>query len=370
MHLLIDCRSIHRAMGGIGRAAQNLLAELAAHPRGHRITALIGAECPEEAIPGGIEAVQAEAGMIDEMFEQLGLPVLLDELKVDAYLNTTFSIPALAARCKQLAIIHDVVFEDHPEWVEDALRAYLQKWSRFAARHADRIITVSQHAKSRIMGHYGIAADRIAVIPNGIASGDFLVPSAAQVAEVAARLALGRDYLLYLGTCEIKKGIPELLAAFALLVEGGYRGTLVLAGGKGGPAYDLAGELRRLGIHERVRNLGYVSDADKRPLLAGAQLLVYPSRYEGFGLPPLEALALGTPCVVSGETSIPEAVGPHALQVDVTDAPRFAEALRWGLAHQPFRAAARSQGPAWAQRFSWRAAADAYLDACESLMAS
>jgi glycosyltransferase involved in cell wall biosynthesis len=370
MKCLIDARGIHPAMGGIGQMSVHLLRELGAYVRGHHLTSIIGSACTGNLRIEGVDFIQVDAAMIDESFEQLGLPALLENLQPDIYLNTAFSIPALKTCRRQIGVIHDVVFEDHPEWVELGLRTYLQKWSRFAAQHADRVVTVSKHAQQRISQVYGIPLERIAVIPNGIAEDSFIWPSSVEIRRVKQRYGLDLPYLVYLGTVEPKKGTPELLTSFAQLVQNGFAGRLVLAGGRSGPAYDLEADVTRLGLSGRVRHLGYVDEADKKPLISGAQLMVYPSRYEGFGLPPLEALALGVPCVASRETSIPEVVGDHALLVDPTDTMAFAAALARGLSDEHFRSRSRQQGPGWARRFSWKIAANAYLDLCESLVSS
>ena len=367
MHIALDCRSIHRHMGGIGRAACELVRHLGAAPGGHRITALRGADAPQDFPASGVEFLQVQAGMVDEHFEQLGLPGVLQEIGADLYVNTTFSIPAIKTTRYQVAVIHDVVFEDNPEWVEPSLRGYLQRWSRFAAAHADQVITVSDHARSRICEVYGLAASKVSRIYNGIGETAFIAPSMEEVANVRRKYGLENAFLLYIGTREPKKGIAELLRAFAHVVSGGFAGSLVLAGAGGDPRLDSKAAAIASGVSERTRILGYVTDEEKRALFGGCALFVYPSRYEGFGLPPLEALALGKPCVVSNATSIPEIVGDAALITDVTDTIQFAAALTKGLQDTDYRLRAKEAGPKRAKEFTWPRAATEFIRVFESL---
>jgi glycosyltransferase involved in cell wall biosynthesis len=367
MHIAVDCRSVHPHMGGIGRAALELVRALGAEPRSHRISMIVGKGHSCDLQFTSINVVTAEAAMIDERFEQLYLPSLLAELGVDLYLNSTFSIPAIKTTRYQLAIIHDVVFEDRPEYVEPRLRSYLSRWSRFTATHADRVLTVSDHARDRISSTYGIDRSRVVRAYNGIAALSFEAPDEGDVTLVRVKYHLKDPFILYLGTVEIKKGICELLRAFRLTLDAGFSGCLVLAGGKGGPDFVLEREVRAAGCEGRVRALGYVDETDKKPLLRACTLFVYPSLYEGFGLPPLEAMALGVPCVVSDQTSLPEIVGDAALVARVQDPPDFARALDKGLSDKGFRAEAGIAGPARAREFSWERSAGEILDLCQSL---
>jgi len=368
MHITLDCRSIHRHMGGIGRAAWDLAVQMAQRPRDHHITVIVGAQPPKNLDIPSAELLMVEAGMIDQHFEQLGLPAILEEIKADIYLNTTFTVPALKTSVSQVAIIHDVVFEDNPEWVEPGLGRYLKKWSRFAAQHADRIITVSDHAKSRIEMVYGLDGKKVTRIYNGIASSAFEVPSQEAIFQTLSKYHITQPYLLYLGTLEPKKGTPQLINAFADMAHQGYAGTLVLAGSLGGPEFDFDALINQHGIAAQIARPGYIDEMDKNTLIAGAELFVYPSLYEGFGLPPLEAMALGVPCVTSNLTSIPEVVGEHAICVDIKNQAAFVHAMHQGIHDEVFRQKVNKAGPQHAHTFTWESAAQQYLDVCEELV--
>jgi glycosyltransferase involved in cell wall biosynthesis len=357
-------------MGGIGRAALELVRALAARPAGHRITMIVGAGYGCDLASENLSIVTVDAAMIDERFEQLHLPSLLEEIAPDLYLNTSFSVPAIKTTKAQVAIIHDVVFEDHPEYVEPGLRAYLSRWARFAASHADHVITVSDHARERIQCLYGAEPSKVTRIYNGIPSSSFVSPEERDVAQVRSRFDLQGPFILYLGTIEIKKGIVELLKAFRRASDSGFGGTLVLAGGKGGPEFDLERQIKIEGCEGRVRSLGFVDEAAKKPLMKACSLFVYPSLYEGFGIPPLEAMALGVPCVVSDLTSLPEIVGEAALIAKVQEPVEFANVLIRAIGDADFRRAAAVAGPARAREFTCERLATQVLELCKLLVAA
>ncbi len=212
------------------------------------------------------------------------------------------------------------------------------------------------------MGPAGISR-----VYNGISQHSFDVPDSQEEARVRSKFGLGRPFLLYIGTIEEKKGVRELLQAFRLLVGSGYPGDLVLAGGGGPGRSELERESREGGCGDRIRFLGYIDESDKKPLHMAASCFVYPSLYEGFGIPPLEAMALGVPCVVSDHTSLPEVVGSAALVAPVLDPKKFASVLQRGLNDVEFRRSAATAGPDRARYFRWEDSAAQVLSLCENL---
>lgn len=367
MHIALDCRSIHPHMGGIGRAALDLGRALGERSRGNSITMIVAADRVGDLEVRGVHILPADGAMIDERYDQLILPSALEQLGADVYLNTTFSVPAVKTTKVQASIIHDVIFEDHPDYVEPNLSRYLRRWSRFAVEHADHVLTVSDHARERIREVYGIDPSRITRIYNGIAPSCFEVPRQLDLDGVRAAYDLQEPFILYLGSIEPKKGIRELLAAYRKASDDGLSETLVLAGGKAGPDFDLDAEIRNTGMATRVRVLGFVEESKKRSLLKAASLFVYPSLYEGFGLPPLEAMALGVPTLVSDQTSLPEIVGTAAIVTPVGEAEVFAQALHRGVRDEVFRRRASAAGPVRSREFSWEQAAGQVLDLLERL---
>lgn len=367
MHLAIDCRAVHPRMGGIGRAAWDLACEMTRQAYDHRITVLKGPLAPESFVVPGADVESVTGAMIDESFEQFQLPSILERLRVDVYLNPLYSVPAVKTTVHQVAFIQDVLFEDRPEWVAPHLRAYLSRWARLTALESSHVLTPSEYARSRIRTVYGIEDTRITRVHHGARAEWFIPPDPRDVERAVRKFALPSPFILYLGTVEPKNGVLALVDAFSRLAMNGFKGCLALAAGRSDVSCDLEGAVIRSGVSRQIRVLGQMEDAERKALLAACALFVHPSLYEGFGFLPLEAMALGRPTVVSGETCLPEVAGNVALVAEVKDAEAFARTLGRGLNDQEFRASAAINGPAHARSFSWVSSSKAILSLCESL---
>lgn len=252
---------------------------------------------------------------------------------------------------RHVVTIHDASVLDHPEWFSAGFAA----WYRFLlprlAKNAVRILTVSEFSRKRLAETLSMDPERISVVPNGVDAKFETVQSKAAEA-VLKRLGLPRDYVLALGSLEPRKNISGLLSAWALLLsrkEIEEDVHLVVAGGKS----SLFRDAGLPALPDRVVLTGYIRDQDLPALYSRALAFVYPSLYEGFGLPPLEAMACGAPVVASGSTSIPEVTGNAALLVDPHEAESIAEGLRSVLGDADLRAALRAAGLERVKVFSW-----------------
>jgi glycosyltransferase involved in cell wall biosynthesis len=276
----------------------------------------------------------------------------------------------LRARLPTVVTVHDLTLVTHPEWHEAAKVRYFGWALRRAVAAADRVLCVSATTAADLVEHLGVAAERVDVTPLGT---DLVPASEDEVARLRARLDLQGPYLLGLGTHEPRKDLPTLVRAFAALARE-LPHTLVLAGLAGWGSGALAGAVAASGVAERVRLTGYVPERDKAALLSGADLLAYPSRYEGFGLPVLEAMACGTPVVTTTGGSLPEVAGDAALLVPPGDAQQLAAAVLKLLGDQAARADQARRGRARAAAFTWERCADltvvAYRKALDGRRAS
>ena len=367
MRILWDCRSIGPHMGGIARAAAGWLHEfLCQMPDGWNVEALFSASCkPEQAfrvVPGLECAARAhfvEAGMVAPRFEQLALPAILERHRIDLYINPCFTIPAIKTTRVQCSVVHDIVFLDHPEWVDSRLRKYLEHGTDLSLRRADAVFTVSDYSKSRIQqlatarGWDGAAEIRV-VRP---AISENLLRAASEHARAASAEGGHEKLLLYVGAAERKKGVLTLLDAYVLLRRrlGGNCPLLVVAGGQGGQRFDLQAELQQRRLDSGVEVKGVVTEREKFDLLRRATVFVFPSLYEGFGIPPLEAMAFGTPVVAARSTSLPEVLGDAALFAEPGDAESLAAAIVRALEDTELRSALSVKGQERAARYSWTA---------------
>ena len=265
----------------------------------------------------------------------------------------------LRAGLPTVVTVHDLTLVTHPEWHEAAKVRYFGWALRRAVAGADRVLCVSATTARDLAEHLGVDGGRVDVTPLGT---DLVPASDEEVAQLRARLGLDGPYLLGLGTLEPRKDLPTLVRAFAA-VAAELPHTLVLAGLAGWGSDELAEAVAASGAAERIRLTGYVPEPDKAALLTGADLLAYPSRYEGFGLPVLEAMACGTPVVTTTGGSLPEVAGDAAVLVPPGDPEQLAAAVLKLLGDQAAWADQARRGRARAAAFTWERCADLTADA-------
>ena len=266
--------------------------------------------------------------------------------------NMGFAMPRLSP-CPVVVTIYDLSFIHYPDSFPPLQRRYLTSATADACRRARRIITISASGRQDVQRHYDVAPERIDVVMPGVGEAFRPLP-AAEIAAFRPARTLPERFLLHVGTLQPRKNIPVLLEALARLDRADL--SLVLIGGKGW-LYDAIFErVNALGLAERVRFAGYVDD-DELPLwYNAAAALVFPSLYEGFGLPIVEALACATPVVAANTSSLPEAGGAAALYFDPRDPDALAARLAELLDDDVLQARLRREGPAQAAQFSWERA--------------
>jgi glycosyltransferase involved in cell wall biosynthesis len=245
--------------------------------------------------------------------------------------------------------VHDLTLLTHPEWHEASKVRYFGWALRRAVRSARRVLCVSATTARDLAERLEVAPGRIDVTRLGT---DLRPAGEAEVAALRRRLGLDGPYLLGLGTVEPRKDLPTLVRAFASLA-GELPHRLVLAGLAGWGQGALAAAVAQSGVADRVLLTGYLPEADKAALFTGADVFAYPSRYEGFGLPVLEAMACGTPVVTTTGGSLPEVAGDAALLVDPGDPDALAAALAKLAGDPAARQAAAARGRTRAAAFTW-----------------
>jgi glycosyltransferase involved in cell wall biosynthesis len=250
----------------------------------------------------------------------------------------------------EVVTIHDLTALHHPEMCT----ADVLQWPgllRRAVRRGAWVHTVSDFVAEEVRAAFPEVADRVVAVPNGIE-----LPALADATSDAAagRRRAGADrYVLAIGTVEPRKDLPGLVAAFGLLAADDPDLRLVIVGSDGLAAADLAAAIAASPAADRIVRIGRVADRERLALLRGAEVVAYPSRYEGFGLVPLEAMAVGTPVVATHVGAIPEVVGDAALLVPAGDPTALADALGRVLADAELRSRLRRAGDVRVARFDW-----------------
>ncbi len=263
-----------------------------------------------------------------------------------------------------VATIHDLAFEHLPETFTRRGSLQLKLTVRRTARRAARIATVSDFSRRDLIRTYGLPADKVQVTYNGIESHFSPLPrSAGEAEEVRRQFGIERDFILAVGSLQPRKNLVRLIRAYAKLrtEQAGFNHQLVIVGRKLWLADEVLAEVSRRDWAEDVILTGYVGDDDLPALYRSATAFVYPSLFEGFGLPPLEAMACGTPVVTSNTSSLPEVAGDAALLIDPYDQSSIEDALLRIVQDQPLRARLREKGIEQAGKFSWRDAAEKTL---------
>jgi len=289
------------------------------------------------------------------LWEQVVQPVELARRRSQLLHALAYVLP-LAWSGPSVVTVYDLSFWRTPERFPAAQRLYLSTLTRLAVRRAARVIAISQSTQRDVVELLGAPADRVRVVPLAIEDEFRPVTDTAALADLRRRRDLPEHMILYVGTLEPRKNLVTLLEAYARCRGDASPGSplppLVLAGGKGWGYEAIFAAVERLGLGEAVLFPGFVPHGELPLWYSAADVLVYTSLYEGFGLPVLEALACGTPVITSNVSSLPEVAGEAGLLVDPTDAAALAEALRqvWGDAD--LRREMRTRGLAQAARFS------------------
>jgi glycosyltransferase involved in cell wall biosynthesis len=294
-------------------------------------------------------------------WEQLVLPRRLHHDAITLLHGSVNALP-LAWRGPSVVTILDLTFMLLPEAFNRANRLYLRWMAAFAAARADRIITISEATRQDVINHLRVPAERVERIYCGVESRFRPLDDGRALRELRDRWGLGDGFILYLATIEPRKNLIRLIDAYAeLRRRGATKLPLVLAGGPGWGVDMIVRRVHETGMEQSVRFVGFVPEPEMPLWYNAADLFVYPSEYEGFGLPPLEALACGTPVVASNRSSLPEVVGEAGILVDPTDTVAMADAMQRVLEDERLQSRLSTAGPTRARPFTWRRMAEETL---------
>ena len=287
--------------------------------------------------------------------------------KVDVLHSTTFCVPD-DHYGKLVLTIHDNSVLLFPDYHTEANRLHCLEGILKAACRADRLIAVSESCKRDLVEYLAVPPEKIVVTPEAARKGFARVTDRKLLGALQKKYKMDASYILNVGTLEPRKNVRRLIEAYALLPPNLRREVqLVIAGGEGWLSSDLGMVVRRLGLSDRVRFLGYVRDEELVTLYSFAELFVYPSLYEGFGLPVVEAMACGAPVISSNRSSIPEVAGKATVLVNPEDVLELACAMEVLLEKPEYRRKLSKLGLERAQEFSWKKTAEQTLAVYQEL---
>ena len=372
MRVGFDATSLAQQLTGIGRYTLELLRALTRYEPDLDIVLMahrpVDGTLARERVPMRPMLPSLQLGNRSGWM-QTALPVAVARGRLDVCHYTNYHAPLLR-QSPYVVNVHDISLlhgaANHPARRVMVMRPLL----RTVARRADAVICLTHAAGNEVAEELDVDPARVHVIP--AAAADYFQPVAdpARLDAVGGRYGVKPGFLLVVGTIEPRKNLVRLVNAYATLRKRGFSESLVICGGWGWKSDDLKPEIERLGLTEAVVFTGFVPDADLVGLLSMCGAFTYPSLYEGFGLPIIEALACGAPTVTSDRGATAEVAGDAALLIDPEDTNALTEALALALFDQPTRARLRAAGLERAKHFSWERAAHETADLYRAVAAN
>jgi glycosyltransferase involved in cell wall biosynthesis len=366
MHVCIDVSPAVHRRAGLGRYAQELTAALLASGVPGDWTVFYNRSSEARLEPPLDTAARLATRLGDKpwrasvlLAHALGIPQ--DRLfpGIDLFHGTDHLLPRLD-RARSVFTLHDLTFALCPETHATLNRRFLTAMMPVFLRRADRVIADSEYTRQDAVRLYGFPASRVTVVYPGVAS-RFRPSGPEQVGDVRRKYSLPPRFTLFVGTIEPRKNLTVLAEAHRDLRSRGFEQKLVIVGRKGWLHEGFFRRVHELGLEGEVLLPGFVADEDLPALYTAADLFVYPSIYEGFGLPVLEAMACGTPVVCSDASSLPEVVGDAALLFSPKDTAALCVAMSRALTDASLRDELRAKGLARAAGFTWERTAQQTL---------
>jgi len=349
----IDARKLHDF--GIGTYIRNLLRQLARIDHDTEYVLL----CREADLGVGAQLgvnfrTVLEPSPNYSLREQVHVPWVLRREKPDLFHAPHYVLPA-GVPCRSVVTIHDCIHLMFPQYLPNRMAyAYARASMWAAARRSDCILTVSEASKRDILHFFNVPPEKIVVVYNAIDDHFWATPPDEDVARVRERYQLDHQFVLYVGNIKPHKNLVRLIESFAEFRQTGFDDVkLLIIGDEISKLPALRRAVHRHKLHKHVRFLGYVSEQTLAILYRLAAVFVFPSLYEGFGLPPLEAMASGTPVVTSNVSSLPEVAGDAAVLVDPYDTDSIVDGLRRVVGDPGLAADLRARGLLRAREFSW-----------------
>ncbi|HEY8411080.1 MAG TPA: glycosyltransferase family 1 protein [Pyrinomonadaceae bacterium] len=370
MRIAIDAHSVGAKLGGNESYALNLIEALAQIDRVNDYTLYVTTPAAFERFNRRWPNFRVHTTLPHTPLIRIPLTLSAELRKnpVDV-LHVQFTAPPFCP-CPVVVSIHDLSFEHLPQTFNRRSRTQLRLTVRHSARRAAKILTLSEHTRRDVIETYGVAPDVVSAIPLAAPAHFGPVTHDKELQRVRHTYGIDGDYVLSVGSIQPRKNLVRLIKAYAALrgARAGNKCPKLVIVGKCAWLYDeTLRALEQTGVEDSVVLTGYVPEPDLPALYSGALCFIYPSYFEGFGLPPLEAMKCGAPVIVGNATSLPEVVGDAALKVDPFDVSAIAAAMDQLINNSELRAELRVKGLARAKMFDWNDTAQRTLAVYEQV---
>jgi len=299
---------------------------------------------------------------------RIPIPIQAATGNLDLFHSPDFVLPAVRGPIPKLLTVHDLSFIHYPETFTPALVRYLNQVVPRSIEQAHQILADSQATRQDLIDYWQVPDDKVTVLYSGVSNNFKPITDKGRLTEIRKRYDLGDEpYLLGVGTLQPRKNYSLLIHAFKKVAQH-YPHNLFIAGGRGWLYDEMMTQVNRLDLNDRVRFLGFVADDDLPALYSQAALFVFPSLYEGFGLPLLEAMACGVPVITSDASSLPEVVGDAAITLPPENSEAWSETILSLLADSTQRTALVADGFLQVRNFTWKRAADQLMSIYEKML--
>ncbi|HWP81269.1 MAG TPA: glycosyltransferase family 1 protein [Bacteroidota bacterium] len=390
MKIAIDGRTIRADKRGVGGYTHRLVKALLEVDKRNQYVLFLS-EPHHELKASNLTSVvenSSERFGYNRVWENFRLPQLLSEHGVDLYFAPAYTLPLLPRfeklhsmlprrwkrpfvlknEVKILVTIHDAIAAVHPEFFTAKMRAWQTLYINNARHVAHHVIASSEQTKRDLLTRFGFEKNRVSVVYPELDPA-FRRITGSRLERVHTKYGLPKHFILFVGTIEPRKNILGLATAYAMLPEKiRSRVQLIVAGGSGWKSGEFLKDLNRLKLGTSIRFLGYVPDEDLPSLYNLAELFVYPSFYEGFGYPPLEAMACGVPVITSNRSSLPEVTRNAAILIDPANISELSDAIKRVLANRDLRHQLRARGLRNIRSFAWGKSAQRLLKVFRRVM--
>ncbi len=369
MRIAIDYTAAIRQGAGIGVYVRNLVDALLAQDASNQYTLLTsGRASPDHSFPTA-KNVQGRNIFIPDRYLNIlwyrlhaPIPATLFTGAIDIYHGPDFVLPPLGKHVRKIVTIHDLAFLEHPEYAVPSLAAYLRKVVPEAVAAADIVTTVSNEVSRTLVEHFHTPREKLVVVPLGVNRYFRRVTDPLLLDATRYKFDLKHPLVLAVGTQEPRKNHSGLIKAFYKAQKEKNGPAMLAIAGNTGWLYEETQQLvKELHLEKKVRFLGRVTDHELVTLYSSADIFAFPSFFEGFGIPPIEAMACGAPVITSNTSSLPEVAGDAALLVDPHNVDELAEAITRLTKDEGLRDELRQKGYQRVKEFSWEVSANKML---------